>query len=90
MTDAGGEWPVRSPDGGSIGFIPDRSLYRQVYLMDADGGNVVRLAETSTVLSSLAWSPDGTRIAFAADSMGSSAESIESHIYIVEVPEELR
>jgi len=89
LTDDEGGWPVWSPDGSRIAFISDRSLYRQVYLMDADGGNVVRLARTSTIVKSLAWSPDGTRIAFAADSMG-KAESIESHIYIVEVPKELR
>ena len=70
--------PVWSPDGTRIAFRSDRDrnglCYFQdctgyngeIYLMDADGSRQRRLTDDPGDDSSPTWSPDGTRIAFAA------------------------
>ena len=58
-------------------FGSDRDGTPEIYVMDADGANLVRLTTDAwvqiapvTEVASLAWSPDGTRIAFIADRAG--------------------
>lgn len=76
--------PVWSPDGSRMAFISwSANEESQIYLMDANGGNVARLIETSIRVSpyGLAWSPDGTRIAFSG-----ASKSDNNYIYVVDVP----
>jgi PKD repeat protein len=57
--------PAWSPVGTRIAFTTTRDGHSELYLMNPDGSNVVRL--TSNVAYSVghpAWSHDGTRIAF--------------------------
>jgi Tol biopolymer transport system component len=73
--------PVYSPDGDRIAFVTDRDengthalgsdedgFANELYVMDADGGNAVRLTETKELDESAAsWSPDAERIAYARE-----------------------
>ena len=83
--------PVWSPDGTRIAFsdVPEKHLteakeckicphrYTEIYVMDADGGNVRQLTDIPGGNSWPAWSPDGTRIVFSrSHDAGRPGESI--------------
>jgi TolB protein len=59
--------PAWSPDGTRIAFTTFRSGAQEVWVMNADGSNEVKLTTTPAGGGSLnpAWSPDGRLIAFA-------------------------
>jgi Tol biopolymer transport system component len=64
--------PTWSPDGSKIAFIGSTYSGSHLYVMDADGSNIVQLAELGgAVLSGSfpgpTWSPDGERIAYTTD-----------------------
>src|SRR5687768_8633783 len=59
--------PAWSPNGAKIVFQSDRDGAGDLYVMNADGSDVVRLTSNVGVDPSRAhpdWSPDGSRIAF--------------------------
>jgi hypothetical protein len=60
--------PAGLPTASAVGRIVFDSNrggdYRNIYAMDADGGNVVRLTTEETSDFAGPWSPDGQRIAF--------------------------
>ncbi|MCB1833894.1 MAG: PD40 domain-containing protein, partial [Geminicoccaceae bacterium] len=56
--------PTFSPDGQRIAFNSDRGGSPQLYVMDADGGNVARISFGSGHYGSPAWSPRGDLVAF--------------------------
>ncbi len=55
--------PAWHPGGTKIAFTSERDGHSEIYLMDADGSNEVRLTYSASS-SQAAWSPDGTKIAF--------------------------
>ena len=75
------EDPSWSPDGERIAFSARREghvvhnldITYEIYVMDADGGNQQRLTENRNNDWFPVWSPDGKRIAFAADRKGDGA-----------------
>ena len=59
-------YPCWSPDGKRIAFISDRNGAANLYVMDADGGNVKRVVETKSVCYMPSWqrAADGERLVF--------------------------
>lgn len=59
--------PAWSPDGTRIAFakkLVNKTTY-ELFVLNAEGGNLLRLTTNSVDDRQPAWSPDGTRIAFA-------------------------
>jgi TolB protein len=58
------------PSTGRIAFVSDRDGNQEIYLMDPDGLNVVRLTANSGDDQNPAWSSDGSEIAFESSRNG--------------------
>jgi dipeptidyl aminopeptidase/acylaminoacyl peptidase len=58
--------PRWSPAGQTLAFLSNRDGATQIYLLTMDGGEAVKLTDSKSAIESLAWSPDGRRIAFTA------------------------
>jgi dipeptidyl aminopeptidase/acylaminoacyl peptidase len=56
--------PIPSPDGRLIAFISDADGWDHLYVVPSGGGAVSQITRGRYEVSSLAWSPDGRRIAF--------------------------
>jgi Tol biopolymer transport system component len=75
-TDGRDITPVWSPDGSKIAFGFHQHDHWEIYVMDADGSNRVRLTQEEPLAErppnnvSPAWSPDGQHIAFFTDRNG--------------------
>ena len=72
------EEPARSPDGTRVAFASFRDGDREIYVMDADGGDPVNLTRHDAFDTSPAWSPDGRRIAFVSQRDGG-----QPHIFVM-------
>jgi len=64
LTKSGGEYPAWSPDGTRIAFASARDGNYEIYVMNSDGTNQIRLTDNPAYDMSPTWSPDGLRIAF--------------------------
>lgn len=58
-----------SPDGRRLAFVgvpltPDIDPAPDIFVVDADGSNMVQITQTDLYEDSPAWSPDGTKLAF--------------------------
>ncbi|MGH9163104.1 MAG: DPP IV N-terminal domain-containing protein, partial [Vicinamibacteraceae bacterium] len=56
--------PVPAPDGGRIAFVSDRDGWDHLYVMPSRGGPPVQITKGRYEISRIAWSPDGSRMAF--------------------------
>ena len=72
--DPAADWnPDWSPDGTLIAFESNREDENdEIYVMDADGGNVVRLTDDPAADWQPDWAPDGAKIVFASERSGRS------------------
>jgi Tol biopolymer transport system component len=73
-----------SPDGSWIAFSSNQDGNSEIYLMNPDGSNMVRLTNNPASDTEPDWSPDGKQIAFSSDRDG----NIE--IYVLGVEEALQ
>jgi len=80
------EHPAWSPDGTRIAFNRSRDSNNvsnvDIYVMNADGSNLIRLTTDASVDSEPTWSPDGAYIAFQSD-RDDSATVKKSEIYVM-------
>ena len=77
--------PRDTPAGGGLGriaFVSERTGQPQVFLMNADGSNVVQLTHDSQGACQPAWSPDGQQFLFVAPCAGKRDSYPSSSIYI--------
>jgi Tol biopolymer transport system component len=66
-------YPAFSPDGGKIVFNSNRTGTSQVYVMNADGSGQSQLTFDPQPKDQVSdWSPDGSKIAYLADTHGIS------------------
>ena len=62
--------PAWAPDGERLAFSTNRDGNREIYVIDADGSNAVRLTNHLNEDFGPSWSPDGQRIAFVSNRSG--------------------
>jgi Tol biopolymer transport system component len=79
-------YPSYSPDGSKIVFRGDTDLVdhsgdEELYVMDADGANIVQLTDNAVFDSAPAFSPDGTKLAF--ESARDSGDPLKLDIYVM-------
>ncbi len=68
--DKGDDFHIRTltPEPpGKIAFASDRAGNFDIYVMDPDGGGIIRLTDDPAEDTDPTWSPDGTRIAFVSN-----------------------
>ena len=71
LEEAGDGWqPSWSGSGDQIAFSSQRDGSWNIYVADADGGNLVRLTNNEGDNLEPVWSPDGDRIAFGSSRQG--------------------
>ncbi|HZE10550.1 MAG TPA: Tol-Pal system beta propeller repeat protein TolB [Burkholderiales bacterium] len=63
--------PAWSPDGKQLAAVLTRDGTSQIYLMNADGGNLRRLTTSATIDTEPFFTPDGQSIYFTSDRGGS-------------------
>ena len=90
------KWPAYSPDGKRISFVGridterEKNVPRDVFVMDADGGNRRHLAHHTEGLVLLGfqgfhWSPDGSRIAYFLYNQSVSDAEHYTDIFVIDV-----
>ncbi len=72
--------PRFSPDGTVLAFLRagQTGARRQVWVMKADGGEARQITDAAKGVQEFAWSPDGVRIAYCADTEPPTDEAADA------------
>ena len=70
LTDKPDYSPVWAPRFRRIAFLSTRDGNPEIYLMDGDGSNTVRLTRTGAAEYGISWSPDGRKLLFVSERHG--------------------
>jgi TolB protein len=63
--------PAWSPDGATIAFVSDQDGDDEIYTVDGDGQNTMKLTDNQGIADDApSWSPDSTMIAFTSNRAG--------------------
>ena len=62
------------------GFHDSDWYYCEIYVMNADGSNLIQLTDLGDQNKDIAWSPDGSRIAFSSKRGGGSVANYEIYV----------
>ena len=79
LTDQPDYNPVWSPNSHKIAFISERDGNPEIYVMNSDTTELIRITQSSSIEYDIAWSPDGRKIAFVSDRDGNP------EIYVVDI-----
>src|SRR6476661_9151568 len=72
IAGAAGAWcPALSPGGDRVAYVTDRSGIPRLEVAPLDGGTPLVLSEPTQEVVSVAWSPDGARLAYLVSPGGS-------------------
>lgn len=66
--------PAWSPDGQKLAFLRKKGEHQQIWTMAADGGEAEALTDEKFGVSAFLWSPDGSRLLYAASTNPAKAE----------------
>ena len=80
--NAGGGFPVWSPDGQQIAFSRDNGFIPNLYVMNVDGSGQRRVTQDPIHVWGASWSPDGQRLTFSSGVQGNPGRW---NIYVVNV-----
>jgi TolB protein len=67
----------KGPFTSKIAFVSDKTGKKEIYVMDYDGSNQVKVTSKFSHAMSPAWSPDGKRIVFTA--VTKNAKNVRNH-----------
>lgn len=76
--------PRWSPNGYHIAFGSTRTGSQQLYVMNADGTDVIQLTHDGAYVGDVDWSPDGTHIVY-----GSSAAGVTGPLGVIHYPSDI-
>jgi Tol biopolymer transport system component/DNA-binding winged helix-turn-helix (wHTH) protein len=80
-----GSSPAVSPDGSQVAFLKGTKLRQELWLMSSNGAEPRKLAgEEGDYFGSIAWSPDGRRIAYSRGKL-SHGYGVEATIDVLEL-----
>lgn len=83
--------PFWSPDGGKIAFSSNEDAFgREIFVMNTDGNDKVRLTDNSKHDGEPVWSPDGSKIAYISNSSGFSTSDRELFVMNADGPHKMR
>ncbi|MCF8243436.1 MAG: DUF5050 domain-containing protein [Melioribacteraceae bacterium] len=72
ITSTWDKYPSISPDESKIAFQSNRAGKQQIFIINSDGSNLIRITNNSSNDEHPAWSADGSMITFVSDRDGNS------------------